>query len=73
MKIGDEIMHNCRLKRITDIGEGWVETIYCEPNDKGWSKVEKVWLSDLYYTIQLKISEYYKLNDDQLNDLLQGE
>lgn len=71
MKIGDEIMHNGRFKKIITIGEGWVETVYSKPSDKGWSRVEKVWLNDLYSTIDnLKIGDYYKLHDDMIVKLL---
>lgn len=72
MKIGDKILHNGRMKLVTTIGPDWIETIYCEPNDKGWKRVEKLHLNNSNYgtIMDLKIGDYYKLTDKQLEEIV---
>jgi len=68
--VGQVILHYGRYKTVRAVGKDWIETIYLKPNDKGWRKVEKIYLND-DKPVWVKMDQYkwIKFNDEQTAEL----
>lgn len=69
--VGQIILHEGRYKTVRVVGNGWIETLYLRPNDKGWRKVEKIYMKQLQPFL-LKIEDYKHINLDKLEGLIEG-